>query len=76
MQQQRDQQAATSIGAIDVVVVTYRSQKEIAACLGSLPDGVASVSVVDNAAGDDAPAIAAALGASVIRNATRFARTG
>ncbi len=55
---------------VDVVIVTYRSAECIAACIDSLPHGAeVSITVVDNASGDDAPNIARALGCTVVENA-------
>lgn len=51
----------------DIVIVTYRSAAHLAACLAPLP-AEARVIVVENASGDDAPELAAAAGAHVIRN--------
>lgn len=52
---------------LDIVIVTYRSAAHLAACLAPLP-AEARVIVVENASGDDAPELAAAAGAHVIRN--------
>ncbi|HEY0398144.1 MAG TPA: glycosyltransferase family 2 protein, partial [Acidimicrobiia bacterium] len=52
---------------LDIVIVTYRSSAHLAACLAPLPAD-ASVVVVENASGDDAPELAEAAGARVIRN--------
>jgi teichuronic acid biosynthesis glycosyltransferase TuaH len=54
---------------IDVVIVAFRSEPTIAACLASLPPEVRDrVVVVDNAATDGAAALADAFGARVLRN--------
>ena len=52
---------------LDIVIVTYRSARHLPACLAPLPFE-ARVVVVENASGDDAPDLAAATGADVIRN--------
>ena len=58
-----------SVPRVDVVVVTYRSGAHLTECLSALPS-VRSVTVVENASGDDASAIARQAGATVIENAT------
>jgi GT2 family glycosyltransferase len=54
---------------VDVVVVAYNSAPHLARALGSIPTG-AHVIVIDNASVDDSAAIAADLGAQVVRNPT------
>lgn len=54
---------------VDVVIVTYRSERDLERCLHSVPPGH-SVFVVENASGDGSPAIAERCGARVIRNET------
>lgn len=54
---------------LDVVIVTYRSEEHIGACLAALP-AKANVIVVENASGDNAVAIAETAGAHVICNDT------
>jgi GT2 family glycosyltransferase len=54
--------------SVSVVVVTYRSQDTIAACLRSIPAGT-EVLVVDNASDDETVARANESGARVVRNA-------
>lgn len=58
-----------SLDVVDVVVVAYESAEHLSACLDSVPAGAPTV-VIDNASSDASPAVAAAMGAQVVRNLT------
>jgi GT2 family glycosyltransferase len=65
----RERSGGSAPPSVDVVVVTYRSEATITACLASVMGSApASVVVVENASGDEAANLAEAAGATVVRN--------